>query len=119
LAGESGGHGESPTYEIHLRQFFDHYLKGKPAPKWMTRSVPANLKGIDNRLDLDYEIKTPGLGLLINREEQTPQQKQLLKQRTYIDENGRIVNFNKSQSNKATTNKIHNRPHKKINKKQS
>jgi hypothetical protein len=23
-----------------VRQFFDHYLKGKPAPEWMTRGVP-------------------------------------------------------------------------------
>lgn len=29
------------------QQFFDHYLKGAPAPKWMTTGVPATMKGID------------------------------------------------------------------------
>lgn len=32
---------------VRLAQFFDHYLKGAPAPKWMTEGVPATLKGID------------------------------------------------------------------------
>lgn len=30
---------------IRLQQFFDHYLKGEPAPVWMTRGVPALEKG--------------------------------------------------------------------------
>ncbi len=30
---------------IRLQQFFDHYLKGDPAPVWMTRGVPAIEKG--------------------------------------------------------------------------
>ncbi len=30
---------------IRLQQFFDHYLKGEPAPVWMTRGVPATDKG--------------------------------------------------------------------------
>ncbi|MDX1938479.1 MAG: prolyl oligopeptidase family serine peptidase, partial [Flavihumibacter sp.] len=32
---------------IRLGQFFDHYLKGAAAPRWMTEGVPAALKGID------------------------------------------------------------------------
>ena len=32
---------------IRLAQFFDHYLKGAPAPVWMKTGVPATLKGID------------------------------------------------------------------------
>ena len=32
---------------IRLAQFFDHYLKGAPAPTWMKTGVPATLKGID------------------------------------------------------------------------
>jgi hypothetical protein len=28
-----------------MQQFFDHYLKGAPAPVWMTDGVPAVLKG--------------------------------------------------------------------------
>lgn len=34
-------------------QFFDHYLKDKPAPKWMTEGVPAINKGIDWGFDLE------------------------------------------------------------------
>lgn len=30
---------------IRLQQFFDHYLKGAPAPVWMTRGLPAVEKG--------------------------------------------------------------------------
>jgi dipeptidyl aminopeptidase/acylaminoacyl peptidase len=29
------------------QQFFDHYLKGKPAAPWIEKGVPATLKGID------------------------------------------------------------------------
>ncbi len=38
-------------YSIRLAQFFDHYLKGAPAPKWMTEG--------GNSLDLDYRGKKP------------------------------------------------------------
>jgi dipeptidyl aminopeptidase/acylaminoacyl peptidase len=40
-------------YTIRLTQFFDHFLKGSPAPKWMTVGVPARNKGIDTGLELD------------------------------------------------------------------
>lgn len=32
---------------VRLGQFFDHYLKGKPMPKWMREGVPATEKGIE------------------------------------------------------------------------
>jgi dipeptidyl aminopeptidase/acylaminoacyl peptidase len=32
---------------IRLAQFFDHYLKGKPMPKWMAEGVPAVEKGVE------------------------------------------------------------------------
>ncbi|WEK35185.1 MAG: prolyl oligopeptidase family serine peptidase [Candidatus Pseudobacter hemicellulosilyticus] len=32
---------------VRLAQFFDHYLKGAPAPRWMTEGVPATEKGIE------------------------------------------------------------------------
>ena len=38
--------------QIREQQFFDHYLKGKPAPVWLERGVPAVLKGIDWGFDL-------------------------------------------------------------------
>ncbi|NER14501.1 prolyl oligopeptidase family serine peptidase [Leptobacterium flavescens] len=40
---------------IRMMQFFDHYLKGEPAPKWMTKGVPRTEKGIDFGYDLDKE----------------------------------------------------------------
>jgi dipeptidyl aminopeptidase/acylaminoacyl peptidase len=37
---------------VRLAQFFDHYLKGAPMPKWMKEGRPATEKGFD----LGYEI---------------------------------------------------------------
>jgi dipeptidyl aminopeptidase/acylaminoacyl peptidase len=34
-------------FQIRMRQFFDHYLKGAPAPLWMTEGVPQMRKGQD------------------------------------------------------------------------
>jgi dipeptidyl aminopeptidase/acylaminoacyl peptidase len=70
---DNGGHGVSgddyKDFLIRVTQFFDHYLKGAPAPKWMTRGIPAAMKGIDHGLELDTEIATPGPGLLISHRE--------------------------------------------------
>lgn len=38
---------------IRMMQFFDHYLKGAPAPVWMTEGVPAVMKGKDLQYDLE------------------------------------------------------------------
>jgi len=38
---------DAMDYTIRMTQFFDHYLKGEPAPRWMTNGVPARVKGID------------------------------------------------------------------------
>ncbi|KAA2238790.1 S9 family peptidase [Chitinophaga agrisoli] len=40
-------------YTIRLTQFFDHYLKGVPAPMWMTKGVPASRKGDVMAFELD------------------------------------------------------------------
>ena len=37
---------------IRLSQFFDHYLKGAPAPLWMTEGIPATEKGRTLRYEL-------------------------------------------------------------------
>jgi len=37
---------------VRLSQFFDHYLKGAPAPLWMTEGLPAVEKG----RTLKYEL---------------------------------------------------------------
>lgn len=40
-------------YTIRMTQFFDHYLKDAPPPEWMTKGIPARLKGIETGLELD------------------------------------------------------------------
>ncbi len=35
-----------------MQQFFDHYLKGDPMPKWMEKGVPALEKGINQGFEL-------------------------------------------------------------------
>lgn len=39
-------------FQIRMAQFFDHYLKGEPMPKWMKEGIPATKKGIE----LGYEL---------------------------------------------------------------
>ncbi len=43
----------SKDLSIRLQQFFDHYLKGDPAPVWMTRGVPTLQKGKTWGYELD------------------------------------------------------------------
>jgi dienelactone hydrolase len=54
---DNGGHSvwntDAVDYTIRLTQFFDHYLKFKPAPVWMTKGVLATMKGIETGYDLD------------------------------------------------------------------
>lgn len=38
---------------IRYTQFFDHYLKGAPAPSWMTQGIPFKLKGVESRYELE------------------------------------------------------------------
>lgn len=38
---------------IRMMQYFDHYLKGAPAPLWMTQGLPNIMKGKELRYDLD------------------------------------------------------------------
>jgi len=52
-----------PDFYIRMNQFFDHYLKGAPAPVWMTRGIPARDIGVTSGFEYDPEIKTPGAGL--------------------------------------------------------
>ncbi|WP_315815280.1 hypothetical protein [Paraflavitalea speifideaquila] len=42
-------------FTIRYTQFFDHYLKAAPPPKWMTRGLPFKLKGIESRYELDVD----------------------------------------------------------------
>jgi dipeptidyl aminopeptidase/acylaminoacyl peptidase len=61
---EGEGHGLTKPenildYTTRLTQFFDHYLKGAPAPVWMTQGVPQSRKGIDSGLELDTTGREP------------------------------------------------------------
>lgn len=38
---------------IRLQQFFDHYLKGAPEPRWMKKGIPALRKGQEMATELD------------------------------------------------------------------
>ena len=38
--------------QIREQQFFDYYLKGAKAPAWMTKGIPATMKGKDWGFDL-------------------------------------------------------------------
>ena len=51
-------------FTIRMQQFFDHYLKGSPAPKWMIEGIPAKLKGIEDGLELEGPGVMPGPGLI-------------------------------------------------------
>lgn len=55
---DKGGHvlfnlNEQKDYTIRYTQFFDHYLKKGPAPRWMTQGVPYALRGVEQRFELD------------------------------------------------------------------
>ena len=38
---------DKQDFQIRLAQFFNHYLKGEPMPKWMKEGIPAVDKGVD------------------------------------------------------------------------
>lgn len=43
---------DSKDLSIRMQQFFDHYLKGAPAPLWMEKGIPA----IDKGKEMGYEL---------------------------------------------------------------
>jgi hypothetical protein len=40
-------------FTIRMQQFFDHYLKDAPMPVWMSKGIPASLKGVVSGLRYD------------------------------------------------------------------
>lgn len=55
---DRGSHGlydqsDAEDFTIRFTQFFDHYLKDAPPPKWMTQGIPAKLKGVEMRYELN------------------------------------------------------------------
>jgi dienelactone hydrolase len=64
--GNHGVFGSAGTdFSIRMKQFFDHYLQNKLAPRWMTQAIPAMDQTYDNGLELDSIIRTPGKGINI------------------------------------------------------
>jgi hypothetical protein len=50
--GENHGLARRPNqrdYTVRMKEFFDHYLKGMPAPDWMVNGVP--------RLEMEEHLK--------------------------------------------------------------
>ncbi|MCX2739829.1 alpha/beta hydrolase family protein [Pontibacter anaerobius] len=45
---------------VRMSQFFDHYLKGAPAPVWMQQGVPSVIKGKNFGLELVSEPEVAG-----------------------------------------------------------
>lgn len=41
-------------FTIRMKQFFDHYLMNKPAPRWMTNGLPYYLKQVESRYETKY-----------------------------------------------------------------
>lgn len=64
---DRGDHGvydfaDAEDFTIRYTQFFDHFLKGAPIPKWMSEGIPAKLKGIE----LGYEFDSKNTKALRN-----------------------------------------------------
>jgi dipeptidyl aminopeptidase/acylaminoacyl peptidase len=60
IVGKDDGNCDMCTRQL---QFFNHYLKGQPAPLWMLDGIPAREKGKKTGLELDTLGRTPGPGL--------------------------------------------------------
>lgn len=78
-------------------QFFNHYLKGEPAPKWMLNGISARLKGTETGLELDSTGRTPGAGLRREHLLLTAQQEGLLKNPTKVSKEGRIIDVKNNE----------------------
>jgi hypothetical protein len=65
---------QSILYFLRMTQFFDHYLKGAPAPRWMMYVIPAKDKGYDDGMELVMEKDengkwiTPPIGGLLKED---------------------------------------------------
>jgi dipeptidyl aminopeptidase/acylaminoacyl peptidase len=51
---------EKRDWNIRMQQFFDHYLKGAPAPRWLAEGIPATEKGRTLGLELEEPAAEPG-----------------------------------------------------------
>ena len=49
-------------FAMRMQQYFDHYLMGVPAPRWMEEGIPATEKGRDLGLEIVTTATTSGSG---------------------------------------------------------
>jgi len=72
LAYPSAGHGleekDADDFGKRMMQFYDHYLKDKPAPIWMTGRAMISGGTIADDYGYDTENTSPGAGLLTPKE---------------------------------------------------
>ncbi|MDR6786456.1 dienelactone hydrolase [Pedobacter africanus] len=59
---------EANDFSVRMMQFFDYYLKDRPAPIWMLYGIPASKRENDNGLELDTTGQIPGPGLPVKNE---------------------------------------------------
>ncbi len=52
-------HANKVDWNIRMQQFFDHYLKGAPAPRWLAEGIPAIEKGKTLGLELSKDGRQP------------------------------------------------------------
>nr|WP_198160753.1 prolyl oligopeptidase family serine peptidase [Pedobacter panaciterrae] len=69
----NAGHGltekeDVNDFSMRMMQFFDYYLKDKPAPVWMIDGISEDSKDIENGFSLETEGRLPGPDLLISKE---------------------------------------------------
>ncbi|WP_316738441.1 alpha/beta hydrolase family protein [Pedobacter aquatilis] len=66
-----GGNEETKLdFTTRVTQFFDHYLKGAPAPLWMLDGIPFKDRGKKTGLELGTLGRTPGKSPLVSDVEQ-------------------------------------------------
>ncbi len=56
--GENHGLGKRPNqvdFTIRVSQYYNHFLKGEPAPEWMVKGIPATEKGKNDGYQLMHE----------------------------------------------------------------
>jgi dienelactone hydrolase len=60
---------DTKDYLTRSMQFFNYYLKGSSAPKWMVEGIPAYKRGIDDGLEIEPLGENPEPGLLTPEEQ--------------------------------------------------
>jgi dipeptidyl aminopeptidase/acylaminoacyl peptidase len=62
---------DAVDYSIRVNQFFNHYLKNELPPKWMTKGIPAKVKGFETGYELDSEGKCGSQCLVCSKKDKS------------------------------------------------